>query len=166
VRALEAFSDPADGNDRGRHADAPTEIPIRGWQDIVWRIARGTIDDHVFALAAGVAYYALLAVFPAIATMVSLYGLFADAKTMSDHLGLLTIIMPPGSAELLGAQMVRIAGQSTEALGWAFQASLVISLWSANAAISALFDALNVVYKEKENRPLWRFYATTLFLRC
>ena len=94
--------------------------------------------------------------------MVSLYGLFADAATISDHLVLLTNILPPGSAELLAAQMVRIARQSSETLGVAFQMSLVIALWSANAAMSALFDALNVVYKEKEKRPLWKFYATTL----
>jgi membrane protein len=88
--------------------------------------------------------------------------LFADTATISDHLVLLTNILPPGSAELLSAQMVRIASQSSETLGLAFQTSFIIALWSANAAMSALFDALNVVYKEKEKRPLWKFYATTL----
>ena len=138
------------------------DIPVKGWRDICWRVAYSVIDDHVFALAGGVAYYALLAVFPAIAMMVSLYGLFTDVATISDHLVLLTNILPPGSAELFTAQMVRIASQSSETLGVAFQTSLAISLWSANAAMSALFDALNVVYKEKEKRPLWKFYATTL----
>jgi membrane protein len=95
--------------------------------------------------------------------MVSLYGLFTDAATMSDHLRMLTYVLPPGSSELLAAQMARIAGQSPKFLGLAFQTSLVISVWSANAAMSALFDALNVVYKEKEKRSIWKFYATTLF---
>ena len=149
-------------SDRGRLAEAPVGIPVKGWQDICWRVAHSVIDDHVFALAGGVAYYALLAVFPALAMMVSLYGLFVDPAKISDHLVLLTNILPPGSAELLAAQMVRIATQSSETLGVAFQTSLVIALWSSNAAMSALFDALNVVYKEKEKRSLWKFYATTL----
>jgi membrane protein len=153
---------PVDEADRGRLASAPVEIPVKGWRDIFWRVAYGAVDDHVFALAGGVAYYALLAVFPAVAVIVSLYGLFSDASSISRHLVLLSNILPPGTAELLTAQMVRIATQSTETLGLAFQTSFVVALWSANAAMSALFDALNIVYKEKEKRPLWKFYATTL----
>ena len=148
--------------DRGRLATAPLDIPAKGWRDIFWRVAYNTIDDHVFALAGGVAYYSLLAVFPAVTMLVTLYGLFSDISTISGHLVLLTGILPPGSAELLGSQMVRIATQSTGTLGVAFQMSLVIAVWSGNAAMSALFDALNIVYKEKEKRPLWKFYGTTL----
>jgi len=83
--------------------------------------------------------------------IVSLYGLFSDASSISRHLVLLSNILPPGTAELLTAQMVRIAIQSTETLGLAFQTSLLISLWSANAAMSALFDALNIVYKKRKS---------------
>jgi len=120
------------------------------------------IDDRVFPLAGGVAYYALLAVFPAVAMIVSIYGLFADASTISRHLVLLSDILPPGSADLLAQQMTRIAGQSSNALGLAFLTGFLISLWSANAGMSALVDALNVVYKEKEKRPLWKLYGATL----
>ena len=148
--------------DRGRFAAAPASIPAKGWRDVFWRVAYNVIDDRVLPLAGGVAYYALLAVFPAVAMTVSLYGLFADTSTVSRHLVLLSDILPPGSADLLAQQMTRIAGQSANTLGIAFLTSLLISLWSANAGMSALFDALNVVYKEKEKRPLWRFYATTL----
>jgi membrane protein len=148
--------------DRGRFAAAPASIPAKGWRDVFWRVAYNVIDDRVLPLAGGVAYYALLAVFPAVAMTVSLYGLFADTSTVSRHLVLLSDILPPGSADLLAQQMTRIAGQSANTLGIAFLTSLLISLWSANAGMSALFDALNVVYKEKEKRPLWRFYVTTL----
>jgi membrane protein len=154
--------DPVQEADRGRLAGAPGDIPAKGWRDICWRVAYGAIDDHVFALAGGVAYYALLAVFPAVAMIVSLYGLFAETTTISHHLVLLTNVLPPGSAELLTAEIVRIASQSSGTLGAAFYMSLVIALWSATAAMSALFDALNVIYKEKEKRPLWKFYGTTL----
>jgi Virulence factor BrkB len=138
--------------DRGRFAAAPASIPAKGRRDVFWRVAYNVIDDRVLPLAGGVAYYALLAVFPAVAMTVSLYGLFADASTVSRHLVLLSDILPPGSADLLAQQMTRIAGQSANTLGIAFLTSLLISLWSANAGMSALFDALNVVYKEKEKR--------------
>jgi membrane protein len=154
--------DPYEEADRGRLAAAPVEIPLKGWRDVLWRVAKGIVADRVFAIAAGVAYYALLAVFPAITMAVSLYALFSDVSTVSRHLLLLSGIMPPGSTDLLAEPMIRIAAQSTHTLGLAFITSFLVSLWSANAGMSALFDALNVVYKEKEKRPLWRFYATTL----
>jgi membrane protein len=154
--------DPAEEADRGRLATAPIDIPAKGWHDVLLRVARKVIDDRVFALAGGIAYCGLLAIFPAVAMTVSLYGLFADASTVSRDLELLSNILPPGSAEILAAQMTRIVAKSTDALGFAFLISLLVSLWSANAGMSALFDALNVVYKEKEKRSLWKFYATTL----
>lgn len=147
---------------RGRLARTPAEIPPKGWRDVFWRVVHNVTEDRILALAGGIAYYALLAVFPGVAMIVSLYGLVADPSTVADHLILLAEILPPGTRELLSDQMIYVASKRTETLGTAFVASLLISLWSANAGVSALFDALNVVYKETEKRPLWRFYAQTL----
>jgi membrane protein len=108
--------------DRGRFAAAPASIPAKGWRDVFWRVAYNVIDDRVLPLAGGVAYYALLAVFPAVAMTVSLYGLFADASTVSRHLVLLSDFLPPVSADLLAQQMTRIAGQSANTLGILSQA--------------------------------------------
>ena len=107
------------------------------------------------------AFFALLAVFPAIATIVSLYGLFADAKIIRDHLNLLAGILPAGVLELIGEQIVLVARQDNQTLGSAFVIGFLIALWSANSGVGALFDALNVVYDEKEKRSLLRFYITT-----
>jgi len=75
-----------EGGDRGRHATSPAEIPARGWKDILWRVY-GNIGDHrILALAAGMTYYSLLAIFPAIAALVAIYGLFADPSTIAKHL--------------------------------------------------------------------------------
>src|SRR5690242_12662920 len=81
---------------RGRQATRPEDIPSRGWADILWRVVWSVPEDRVLATAGGVAFFALLAVFPALATMVSLYGLFADVTTMSRHLTLLTGILRSG----------------------------------------------------------------------
>jgi membrane protein len=94
--------------------------------------------------------------------VVSLYGLFADAHTIDKHLMLLSGLLPTSGIELLGEEMKRIAGQSGNKLGLAFLAASAIALWSANSGMVALFDALNLVYKEREKRPLIRLYCISL----
>jgi membrane protein len=149
---------------RGREANSPREIPARGWKDILWRVLWEISDDRILSTSGGVAFFALLAVFPAIATIVSLYGLFADASTIRGHLSLLAGILPGGVLELIGEQISLIVTQGSDTLGVAFIVGFLVALWSANSGVAALFDALNVVYGEKEKRSLLRFYATTFLL--
>lgn len=148
-------------SDRGRLASGPAEIPARGWRDIAVRTVMGILDDRIFALSAGVAFYAVLAIFPAMGVSLSLYGLFADATAVASHLELLADVLPPGASELLAEQMAPLT-QSRPVLGWTLTGSLLISIWSANAGVAALFDALNVVFREREKRSLLKFYATSL----
>jgi membrane protein len=137
---------------RGRHAEQPTEIPAAGWKDILWRTYEQIGKDRVMAVAAGVTFYALLALFPAIAALVSIYGLFADPLTIQEHLNAMSGFLPGGATDIIGEQIGRIAGQGGGALSVGFIAGLAISLWSANAGMKAIFDALNVVYDEEEKR--------------
>jgi len=146
---------------RGREARTPGQIPARGWKDILWRVFWSIGEDRVLSTAGGVAFFALLAVFPAVATVVSLYGLFADASTIAGHLSLFAGILPDGVLQLFVDQVTLIAGKGSDTLGLAFVLGLLIAFWSANSGVAALFDALNVVYDEKEKRTLVRFYATT-----
>ena len=81
--------------DRGRAAETPSEVPIKGWKDILGRVYQQISEDRVLSVAAGVTFYALLALFPGITAFVSLYGLFADAGTVSDHLAQLSGSCPP-----------------------------------------------------------------------
>lgn len=146
---------------RGREAATPEQIPALGWKDILWRVVWSIPEDRILSTAGGVAFFTLLAVFPAIATIVSLYGLFADAKVIGTHLSILAGILPPGVIELIGTQVATVAGQDNTTLGSAFLIGFLIALWSANSGVAALFDALNVVYDEKEKRSIVRFYART-----
>jgi membrane protein len=146
---------------RGRDAATLGDIPARGWRDILWRVFWAIPEDRVLSTAGSVAFFTLLSVFPAIATMVSLYGLFADAASIRGHLQLLEGVVPYGVLALLGDELSRVAMQRGERLGLAFMLGLAIALWSANSGVAALFDVLNVVYKEREKRNLTRFYATT-----
>jgi membrane protein len=102
-------------------------------------------------------------VFPGLAAVVSIYGLFSDPSAIGQHLSLLSGILPAGVLELLFDQLTAVIHKSAGVLSTASLLSLLIALWSANSGVSALFDALNVIYKENEKRSLLRFYATTLF---
>src|SRR5262249_9631741 len=118
----------------------------------------------VFALAAGVAFYSLLAVFPAIAAGVSCYALFADAGTISKHLSSTAGIVPAGTLDLLSNEITRIAAKSDGKLTLGFVFGLGVALWTANAGMKSMFDALNVIYDEEEKRGLIRLNLVSLFL--
>jgi membrane protein len=147
---------------RGREADTPGEIPIAGWRDIGVRLFWAIPADRLIALSGGVAFFTLMAIFPGIGTVVSLYGLFADRHTAVGQIDLLYGILPPGVIELIKQQVVLVVDKGSNTLSLAFLISVAILFLSANSGMSALFDALNVIYGEKEKRSLPRFYATTL----
>ena len=146
---------------RGRDADTPEQIPAVGWIDILWRVLWSISENRILSTSGGVAFFALLAVFPGIAAIVSLYGLFADSSTIADHLTLLAGILPFGVLQVIADQFRLVAKGGNDALGLAFIVGLLIALFSANSGIGALFDALNVVYNEREKRSFVRFYTTT-----
>lgn len=162
VSGAEAERKEVTERDRGRAAESPSEIPAKGWKDIFWRIYEEIGRDRVLSVAAGVTFYALLAVFPGIAAFVSLYGLFADASTISDHLATMAGILPGGAIDIIGEQVKNLTSKPAENLGLAFFFGLAISLWSANAGMKALFDALNIVYDEDEKRGFVSLNAQSL----
>src|SRR5689334_11553940 len=126
-------------DERGRHAERPSEIPKRGWKDILWRVYGGLSEDRILMNAAGVTFYALLALFPAIAAFVSIYGLFADPSQIANQLDTLAGILPGGGMEVIRDQLTRVASQSNGSLTLGVIIGLLVSLWSANGGIKALF---------------------------
>jgi membrane protein len=158
----EAAAGAAGDERRGRNAGSPGHIPARGWKDILWRTWNETMQDRLVSVAAGVTFYLLLAIVPGIAAVVSVYGLVADPTTISGHLASLSGLLPGGAMDVIGEQVGRIAGQGRATLGTALATSLVLSLWSANAGMKALFDALNVAYDETETRGFVRLTLVSL----
>ncbi len=150
----------------GAQAKGPTEIPARGWKQILGRVYNDIGDDRIMAEAASVTYYTLLAIFPAIAALISLYGLVADPGTIGKHLSAMQGIVPDGGMQIISDQIKALTASPNKALGFGFVIGLLTSLWSANAAIKSLFDALNSVYDEKETRSFvhrtWLSLAFTL----
>jgi membrane protein len=161
----ESARQPPDGHDadgRGRLASTPSQIPARGWKDILLRVYENVSEHRVIAIAAGVTFYVILALFPAIAALVALYGLFADPTTMGQHFNAISSFVPGGALDIIGEEMKRVAAQGEGTLGFAFLLGLAVSLWSANAGMKALFDALNIVYAEREKRGFVKLNAVSL----
>jgi membrane protein len=146
----------------GRPATTSAPVSAGGWKDILLRVFRGISEDRILLVAAGVAFYAIIALFPGIAALVSIYGLFANPSSIADHLNTLSGVAPGGAVDVIKDQLTRLAQQKGATLGIGFGVSLVVALWFANSGISGLFDALNAVYEEKDQRSLLKYYATTL----
>lgn len=147
---------------RGRSAAGPSQIPRRGWRDILMRTFKEFFDDRVLSLAAGVTFYSLLAAFPALAAIVSLYGLFLDPSSIQGQLEAASWVLPSGAIEVMRDQIVRLTQAETSSLGWKFLFSLAAALWSANAATKAMIEALNIAYEEPERRSFIAFTLVTL----
>jgi membrane protein len=119
-------------------------------------------EDRLLTEAAGITFYALLALFPALSALVSLYGLFADPADIAEHLALLSGVVPGGGMEIIEEQLQRVSAKGGGTLGFAAVIGLAVSLWSANAATKAVFDTLNLIYEEHEERSFFRRTAITL----
>ncbi|MDO9502807.1 YihY/virulence factor BrkB family protein [Falsiroseomonas sp.] len=150
------------GAGAGRSADGPSQIPARGWWQILKRTASQASEDRLMMEAAAVTFYTLLALFPALASLVSIYALVADPATIQGHLSALGGIVPGGGMEIIEEQVQRVASTAGGTLGFGAAAGLLISLWSSNQAAKAMFDALNIIYEEREKRGFIKLTLTTL----
>ena len=146
----------------GRDAAAPAKIPARGWWAIAKRVAADVSEHRLLAEAAGITFYALLALFPALAALVSIYGLFANPATIADQLKAASGVVPSGGMQIISDQVHSLTANGSKALGLGAVIGIAISLWSANQGTKALFDSLNVVYGEKEKRGFLVRTAVTL----
>ncbi|MBR0905439.1 YihY/virulence factor BrkB family protein [Bradyrhizobium liaoningense] len=147
---------------RGRHANSPFTIPWAGWKDIFWRTYQRIDEDRLLATAGGVVFFGLLAIFPAVTALVSSYALFADPSTISSNLHTLATMLPEGSFQIVEDQVSRVLSNGNTTLGATFLLGLLLAIWSANAGVKAIFDALNVAYEEREKRSFVKLNLVSL----
>jgi membrane protein len=153
----------ADGG-RGRQAERPQQIPPTGWKDIAKRTMKEVKQDQVPLLAAGVAFYLLLSLFPAIIAGVSIYGLVADPTTVRDQIAGLTKTLSPETAKLVGEQIRQVTGGAGGALGLATVLGIAVALWSASSGMKALITGINMTYDETESRKFVKLRGLALLL--
>jgi membrane protein len=147
---------------RGRHATHPLQIPWRGWRDIFWRTYQEMQSDRLLSIAGGVAFFVLLAIFPAITALVSAYGLLFNTSTITGNLSLLNDVVPPNVLGIVSEQANRIAANSGRALSVGIIVGILVSVWSAMSGVKAMIDALNVIYEQQEGRSFIRLNLVAL----
>jgi membrane protein len=153
---------PIDG--KGQAADTPREIPKQGWWDILKRVYASLKDKNLSILAAGVAFYAMLSVFPALAALIALYGLAADPATVQRQINDIQGIIPGEAQKLIATYLKSIVSSSSSKLGISLIASVLIAFWSARAGAVSLMQALNITYEEEEKRGTIRFQAIAILM--
>ena len=151
-------------DDRGQGADTPQEIPAKGWKDIAKRTAKEVKADQVPLLAAGVAFYVLLALFPAIIAGVSIYGLVADPQTVRDQINQLAQTLSPETAKLIGQQVQQVTSSAGGALGLATVIGILTALWSASSGMKALITGVNLAYDEAEGRKFIKLRGLSILM--
>jgi membrane protein len=146
----------------GVHADAPTEIPKKGWFQILKRAWKEAKSDQVPLLAAGVAFYSFLALFPAMIAAVMLYGLVRDPDDVRRQVDQVSDALPSDAASVLTTQLEAITSTSSGSLGLGLLVSLVLALWSASGGVGNIVTAINVAYDEEETRGFVKRKALSL----
>lgn len=149
--------------ERGSHnADKPSDIAKPGWLSIFRRVYTSTSDKNLSVLAAGVAFYGMLSIFPALAAVVAIYGLFADPATVQHEINMVRGLIPAEAENLITAYLKSLVSSSSSRLGSSLLISLLIALWSARAGTVTVIEALNITYEESEKRSTLRFEAVAL----
>lgn len=154
----------AENRAEGRQAHHPSQIPAKGWWQIALRVKDEVSSDNISIIAAGIAFYGLLAIFPGIAALVSIYGLVADPADVERQAATLSSVMPGEAWGILKQQLHKVATGGGGSLTLGFIFGLVLTLWSATAGVKTTMTALNITYDEQETRGFLKFNAIALLL--
>ncbi len=150
--------------ERQRGAGGTSARGLRRSWDVAMRVKESVKRDRVTLVAAGVAFFAFLALFPMLFAVVALYGLVADPSHVASQVDALGPALPSGAREVIETQLSRIAGSSRAALGWGLAASLLVAFWSASKGVRGLIMAMNIAYGERETRGFLKRTGLTLLL--
>jgi membrane protein len=150
--------------ERGRSADKPSEIPAKGWKDVLLRARAEMKDDHASLIAAGVAFYGLLAIFPAIAAMVSIWALASSPQEMIAQLEGLRAALPPAASDILIQQASTVAGGEETGHGVTALVGILFALWSASKGMKSLIEGINIAYDETDERGFIKSNLTAIGL--
>jgi membrane protein len=152
------------GHPPGDQAETPTQIPARGWWQVTRRAFKESSDDNVSMLAGGVAFFAFLAIFPALIAAITIYGLIADPAQVAEQVQQFAAALPQDVQPLIADQLNAVVSSSTGALGLGLVVSVAAALWSASSGTSNLMTAVNLAYDERETRGFVKTRAIALLL--
>jgi membrane protein len=158
-----ALLDP-EAAEKGRWASRPWRIPWRGWKAVLHRTFLEMISDRVGLVAAGCAFWATLALFPAISMLITIYGLLFNPESVEPQLAVLRRLLPPAAYTLISARVHELVSQSGHALTIGLAVSVVVTLWSSATGTKSMLSALNMAYEEQERRSFLAFQVESLLI--
>jgi membrane protein len=150
--------------DRGGNAKNPFEMPSKGWKDILVRVKEETAQDRLSLIAAAMAFYAFLALVPALTSVVLIYAWISDPTDISQHISAASTLMPKEVSFILESQLSQLAGSANATLGIGAIVALALALWSASRANATAMEAFNVIYEEREERSFLKRNAIAIGL--
>jgi membrane protein len=153
-----------DDDARGREATRPTEVPAKGWVDILTRTAKEAKADRASLLAAGVAFFFLLALAPALSALTGVYGLVADPADAAQQVQDFLAAAPQEVQDMVQQQLETAAGREQGAALLSVLVGTVLALWAASAGVQHLVEAINVAYGEEETRGFVKLRGLALLL--
>ena len=148
----------------GIHAEKPTQIPWRGWKQIVKRAWAEHKADNMPIIGGGVAFFGFLAIFPGLIALISIYGLVASPETVTQQIEDISTQLPDEAAQLIGEQLTSIAANSGRALTVGLVVSILAALWTASGGVGNLVTAVNIAYDEVETRNFLKLRTLSLGL--
>jgi membrane protein len=150
--------------EHGRLASRPARFSRGAWRRILGRVWLGIGRDHLSIVAAGVGFFGVLAIFPAIAALIAIYGLVADPSQVTSSLQAVKPLLPPDVFAMIEDQVEQLVTADQGKLGLATFVSIALALWSARAGVTALMEGLNIVYNETDTRNIVVQYLVSLAL--
>jgi membrane protein len=148
--------------DRGRSAKQPEQIPAKGWWDIIVRVKNDLSRDNLSLVAGGLAMYALLSVFPALAAAASFYGLLFSPDDVIKQMNAFSGVLPPGVWDIFNNELQDVARRASSTLTVGVVLGVLIALASARSGMAALMQAANIAYQEREKRGFIRQILTSI----
>ena len=150
--------------ERGRGATSPQAIPLVGWRDIALRVKDQLSADNASIVAAGVAFYGVLALFPALVALVSLYGIIMDPHDIERHMTSVSSMLPQEAHSIIDEQLKSVAQSAGSALSLGAIGGVLLALWSTSKGLKALVSSLNIAYDEEETRGFLKLTGLALLL--
>ena len=148
----------------GVTARRPTQIPMRGWKQIVKRAWAENKADNMPIIGGGVAFFGFLAIFPALIALISIYGMVASPDTIAKQVNSFASGLPTSARGLISDQLKSIVDNSGSALTIGLVVSILAALWSASGGVNNLITAINLAYDEVETRGFVKLRLTSLAL--
>ena len=149
---------------RGRFAHRPTHIPTKGILDVLVRMWNKQTHLNLGLIAAGIAFYGLLSLFPGITAAVAFAGTFLNPEMLVENSEDIAALLPEAAQTIVLGQLRDVANADSSTLSFAALFSLAIALYSASKAVANFIAGLNVIYEERETRNFFVVKALTILL--